>query len=416
MHLYYPGQRQVTFKNPTEPNSPPFEGVILNILALMKNQRSKFSLPSGITYLNCAYMSPMMKSVERAGVIGMQRKRNPLMVSAADFFTDTEKLRSEYGLLIGVSDPRRIVVIPSASYGLSTVARNVPVGKGDTIIIMHQQFPSNVYPWMRLTADSGASLKVVEPPDTLRDRSRIWNERVLEAIQPGTKVVAMGQVHWADGTRFNLEAVRKRTREVGALLIIDGTQSLGALPFDVRRIQPDALICAGYKWLMGPYSIGLAYYGEAFDDGVPLEENWINRQGSEDFAGLVVYENDYQPGALRYEVGEHSNFIMIPMMLAAVKQVTQWGQENIQRYCEKITEEGIARLRERGCWIEDGSSRGHHLFGIRFPKDLKLDRIRERILQRRISVSFRGDSMRVSPHVYNSAGDIEKLVDTILKP
>lgn len=358
-------------------------------------------------------MSPLMKEVERAGINGMRRKRNPTAVSSEDFFTDTEKLRSEYARLVNVTDPRRIVVVPSASYGLSTVARNIRMGKGDSIVILREQFPSNVYPWMRLANDTGAELNVVAPPDTILERGKKWNERLLDAIKPTTKVVAMGHVHWADGTKFNVEAVRRRTSEVGARLVIDGTQSVGALPFDVTRLQPDALICAGYKWLMGPYSIGLAYFNESFDEGVPLEENWINRLGSEDFAGLVNYEAHYQPGALRYEVGEHSNFIMIPMMRAALKQVTEWGQEEIQRHCEKITRSGITQLRQRGCWIEEETFRGYHLFGIRFPKDANVIKIRERIKQLKISVSFRGDSMRVSPHVYNSAEDIDRLVKAI---
>lgn len=379
----------------------------------MKTQRTKFSLPAKVTYLNCAYMSPMMKQVEAAGIQGMRRKQSPMSVSAEDFFTETESLRREFARLIKVKDPRRIVVIPSASYGLSTVARNISLGRGDAVVVIHEQFPSNVYPWRRLTADSGATLRVVAPPDGLRDRGKNWNTRLLEAITPGTKVVAIGHVHWAEGTRYDLEQVRKRTREVGAKLIVDGTQSVGAMPFDASRIQPDALICAGYKWLMGPYSIGLAYLSEAFDEGVPLEENWINRLGSEDFAGLVKYEDRYQPGALRFEVGEHSNFILVPMLLAALKQVNQWGPENIQQYCRKITESGIKSLRNRGCWIEDEDYRGSHLFGIRFPAGTNLEKIRSNVKRNKISISFRGDAMRISPHVYNTPDDISKLVKAI---
>ena len=107
----------------------------------------------------------------------------------------------------------------------------------------------------------------------------------------------MSHIHWADGTLFDLKAIRQRTRDVGALLIIDGTQSIGALPFDIQEIQPDALICAGYKWLMGPYSLGLAYLGEFFDEGIPIEENWKNRHNSHHFARLVNYEDKYQPHA-----------------------------------------------------------------------------------------------------------------------
>lgn len=380
----------------------------------MKNQKAKFSIPPSVTYLNCAYMSPLMKQVEQAGIQGMQRKRNPLSVSSEDFFTDTELLRKEYARLIRVDDPKRIVVIPSASYGLSTVARNVRLEKGNRIVLIHQEFPSNMYPWMRLAADSGADLHVVTPPEDLRDRGKIWNHRLLESITPQTRLVAMGHVHWADGTCFQLEEVGKRAREVGAKLILDGTQSVGALPFDVSRIKPDALICAGYKWLMGPYSIGLAYFGEAFDQGIPLEENWINRSGSEDFTGLVSYQESYQPGALRYEVGEHSNFVLVPMMLEALRQVNRWGPASIQDYCGEVTRRGISELKSRGFWIEDGSFRGNHLFGIRFPAGTPLDKIRERVKKKKISVSFRGDSMRISPYVYNTRADFEKLVETIL--
>lgn len=379
----------------------------------MKNQRSKFSLPATSAYINCAYMSPLMKRVEQAGIEGMRRKRNPFAISHHDFFSETELLRKEFAKLIKAPDPNRIVVVPSASYGLSTAARNIKVGKGDSIILINEQFPSNVYPWQRLAAETGATISMVKPPDQLEGRGKGWNARILESIVPGTRIVAMGNVHWADGTRFDLEAVGKRAREIGAKLVIDGTQSVGALPFDVAKVKPDVMVCAGYKWLMGPYSIGLAYFSEGFDNGIPLEENWINRLGSEDFTGLVQYRDSYQPGALRYEVGEHSNFVLVPMMLEALRQVNEWGPENIQSYCGSITEKGIEQLRKHGCWVEESAFRGHHLFGIRFPNGSNLEKIKEQVRKKKISVSFRGDSMRVSPHVYNTAAEFNLLVKVI---
>lgn len=380
----------------------------------MRNQRQKFSLPAGSTYINCAYMSPLLKRVERAGLAGMKRKRNPFSISAEDFFTETEVLRREYAKLVNVKDPKRIVVIPSASYGLSTVARNVSVRSGDSIVVLHEQFPSNMYPWRRLAAQTGAQLKVVAPPDVLEGRGKAWNLRLLEAITKETKVIAMGNVHWADGTKFDLEAVGKRAREVGAALVIDGTQSVGALPFDISKVKPDALICAGYKWLMGPYSIGLAYLGERFDQGVPLEENWINRAGSEHFAGLVKYEDAYQPGALRFEVGEHSNFILVPMMLEALRQINEWTPGAIQAYCKSVSKDAISTLRENGYWVEDDNYRAHHLFGIRFPKGTDMAVLRERMQRKRISVSYRGESMRVSPGVYNTTKEMDQLARVII--
>lgn len=376
----------------------------------MQNQRAKFSIPRDVTYLNCAYMSPLMKSVEKAGIEGIQRKRNPYTISPDDFFHDAEALREEFAKLINIREPRRIVIIPSVSYGIANVAKNVSLTGGDKIIVASEQFPSNYYPWHRLAQETRSTLHVVAPPDTLESRGRKWNQRILEAIDARTRIVSLGHVHWADGTRFDLEQIRKRTRDVGALLIIDGTQSVGALPFDAQHIQPDALVCGGYKWLMGPYSIGLAYYGPYFDNGNPVEENWINRRNSENFTQLVNYQEDYQSGSLRYEVGEHSNFILVPMMQEALEQINRWKPVNIQRYCEKISQPAIKKLRAAGFWIEEENQRGHHLFGVRFPKGVSLDVVREKIRKKKISVSFRGDSMRVACHVFNDAEDFERLM------
>ncbi len=379
----------------------------------MQNQRAKFSIPRDVTYLNCAYMSPLMKSVERAGIAGIQRKRNPFTISPDDFFHETETLRKEFAKLINIQEPRRIVMVPSVSYGIANVAKNVLLANGDKIIIAAEQFPSNYYPWHRLTQETGSTLHVVAAPDTLESRGRKWNERILDAIDARTRIVSLGHVHWADGTRFDLAQIRKRTRDVGALLIIDGTQSVGALPFDVKQIQPDALVCGGYKWLMGPYSIGLAYYGPYFDNGKPVEENWINRRNSENFTQLVNYQEDYQSGSLRYEVGEHSNFILVPMMQEALEQINRWKPDNIQRYCEKISQSAIKKLRATGFWIEEENQRGHHLFGVRFPKGVSLDVVREKVRKKKISVSFRGDSMRVACHVFNDAKDFERLINAL---
>jgi selenocysteine lyase/cysteine desulfurase len=380
---------------------------------MVSNQRSKFSLPQDSVYLNCAYMSPLLKTVEKKGIEGILKKRNPAVVAPADFFSDTEKIRKEFSKLIK-SQANRIVLVPSVSYGMANVVRNLKVSASDNIIVAAEQFPSNYYPWHRLQEDSGANLRVIAAPDTRTNRGALWNERLLEAIDRNTKVVAIGNVHWADGTLFKLEEIRKRTREVGALLVIDGTQSVGALPFSVEEIQPDALVCGGYKWLMGPYSLGLAYYGEYFDQGKAVEENWINRLHSENFAGLVNYESEYQPGALRYEVGEHSNFILVPMLLEALKQINQWKPQTIQKYCTAITKKPIAILREAGFWIEDEKFRGHHLFGIRLPENVNIDMIKGSIQKRKISVSIRGNAIRVAPHLYNTEADLMKLVKVLL--
>ncbi len=347
------------------------------------------------------------------GIEGMRQKRNPAAVSPVDFFTTTEKLRNQFSKLINAKETNRIVVIPSVSYGMATVAKNISVHKNDNIVVAAEQFPSNVYSWLQLSKEKGADIKFVSPPEELIDRGKKWNEKILDTIDRNTKMVAIANVHWADGTLFDLIEIRRRTRDVGALLVVDGTQSVGALPFDIQKVQPDALVCAGYKWLLGPYSIGLAYYGKAFDGGKPLEENWINRLESEDFTRLINYQEDYQPGALRYEVGEHSNFILVPMMLEALKQVNLWKPKNIQAYCESITKVALEKLRDAGYWVENENHRGSHLFGVRLPASRDIEKIKLRMKREKISVSFRGNAIRVSPHVYNTENDLMKLVKAL---
>ena len=276
-----------------------------------------------------------------------------------------------------------------------------------------EQFPSNVYPWQKLTTQHQAELKVITAPETAEQRGQQWNERLLAAIDERTRLVAVPPFHWSDGIRFNGQALRQRTRAVGSWLVMDGTQSVGAFPFDVQEIQPDALICGAYKCLMGPYGMALGYFGEVFNDGEPLEEGWCNRHASEDFANLVNYQERYQPGALRYDVGERSNFVSIPMMGQALREITAWGVANVQTYCASLVEPFIESLEHTGYRVETPEYRANHLFGLRLPDHMRLHDLQEALHEAKISVSVRGNAVRISPHVYNEPTDLGKLSDCL---
>ena len=377
----------------------------------MRCQKTKFILSKKVTYLNCAYMSPMLKKVEKAGVKGIKQKRKPYHITPIDFFKTSDLVKKRFSSIIDCKNHNRIAIIPSASYGLANVVNNISIKEKDEIILLDEQFPSNVYPWLNLKERSKAKLVFIKRPDTLIDSGKKWNEEILASITNKTKVVAIGNIHWACGTLVDLIAIRKKTAEVGALLIIDGTQSIGALPLSIEKIQPDALICAGYKWLMGPYSIGVAYYGNYFDKGIPIEDNWINRMGSENFSGLINYSDKYGELASRYNVGEQSNFILLPMLLAGLNQIESWGVKNIQDYCKNLISEEIKKVNQKKYWIEKENYRANHLFGIK-QLDNKINLI-EKLKSKKISVSIRGDKIRVSPHVYNDKREIKKLFECL---
>ena len=376
-------------------------------------QKGLFSLPEGVHYLNCAYMSPLTKAVEGAGIQGIRRKSIPLGVTSADFFHEVERAKTLFAELVN-APAGRVAIIPAASYGVATVAKNLNARAGQSVVVLHEQFPSNVYAWRKLLA-SGVELRTVAPPAGAV-RGAQWNERLLEVIDETTVLVALEHVHWTDGTLFDLAAIGARAREVGAALVVDGTQSVGALPFDVESLQPDALIVAGYKSLMGPYGIGFAYYGERFDNGSPLEETWIGRQGSEDFSGLVRYRDDYAEGAVRYDMGERSNFILLPMMITALEHLLNWQPARVQAYCQTLMQPALAELRAAGYRLEDDSQRAHHLFGLRLPADQDLSELVTRLEAEHVFVSVRGDAVRVSPNVYNNEADAAALLRALLSP
>jgi len=378
-------------------------------------QRYRFQLPPHLHYLNCAYMAPLAREVEEAGLRGMARRRDPSKITATDFFAETDALRERFARLIGSSDPQRVAIIPAVSYGIATAARNVPVESGQNIVILGEQFPSNVYVWMRKAEENGAELRVVERSAKGRPSpGASWNRRLLRAIDRRTAVVATPVVHWADGTRFNVAAIGRRARSVGAAFVIDGTQSIGALPFDVKKVAPDALVVAGYKTLFGPYQSGLAWFGERFDEGVPLEEPWAAREGSDRFvAGRIEYVESYRPGALRYDVGERSNQIQVPMLNAALDMVLEWGPERVQEYCENLLEPFEEVFREAGFELEDRAWRGAHLFGLRSVRGLDPDRAAATLRRAGVFVSVRGEAIRVAPQVYNDRADLDALAATL---
>lgn len=375
-------------------------------------QRSLFELDESVAFLNCAYMSPQLKSVAAAGRHALKRKNKPNTIQLEDFFAPVQRVKKEFARLINAEEPQRVALIPSVSYGIATVAKNLPLSAGDEIVMPSEQFPSNYYAWERLAQENNARIVTVSVPDG-PDKGKRWNDAILDAINERTAAVAISHLHWAEGVRFDLKAIRSATEAVSAWLVIDGTQSVGAFPFDVQAIRPDALICAAYKWLMGPYSTGAAYFGPALDNGVPIEENWINRKDSHDFRNLVNYQPEYQPLAGRYCVGEQSNFLLVPMLETALQQLNAWGVENIQDYCRRLNQPFLSELQDLGFKILPIEQRSSHLVCIGLPPGIKMERLQAALGAEKVLVSMRGQSIRIAPNVYNNEQDWGRLMQVL---
>ncbi len=378
----------------------------------MNCQKDKFQLPGDIHYLNCAYMSPLLKSVEEAGIQGLRQKRNPVTIRPVDFFTEVDELRKKFGTMVN-ADPKQVAILPSVSYGMNSVIRNIPFKKGQHALTISEEFPSCYYSANRWCETHDAELKVVARRDDLPERGEDWNSRILEAIGKDTAFLVMTSVHWMNATRFDLETIGRRCREVGARLIVDGSQSVGALPVDVEKFRIDALVSAAYKWLMGPYSTALSFIHPDFNDGIPLEESWMSRPGSDRFDRLTEYVEGYKPGAARFDVGQTSNFISIPMLNEALRQILEWGVENIQDYCRDLAVPLVEYFRQKGSPVENESTRAYHLTGLQLPGGTHGESLMNSLQQRKVYVSLRGRNVRISIHLFNDRDDIDALTEAL---
>jgi selenocysteine lyase/cysteine desulfurase len=376
---------------------------------LISCQRDLFDVPDDVCYLNCAYMSPQLAAVSSAGREAVGLKARPWLLTEEHWFGRVEAARSRFGQVIGASADE-VALVPSASYGIGTAARNCPLEPGQTIILLAEQFPSCVYPWMRRARESGGRIVTVERPS-----DHDWTGAILENIDERTAVVMTPAFHWADGGRVDLARIGQAVREFGAQLVLDLSQSAGASTIDVADIaavDPDWLCAPTYKWLLGPYSAGFLYVAPRNHEGVPLEENWIVRSGSGDFSRLVDYEDRYREGARRYDVGERSNFALLPMVNAGLDQVLAWGVDRIEATLAVTT----ARLEEIGAdagfRAAPREQRAPHFIGLSREAGLPEDLV-ARFREQSVYVGTRGASLRVAPHLHTSDADLDRFAEAL---
>lgn len=371
-------------------------------MEVIGSQAQLFEIPEDVTYLNCAYMSPQLRSVTEAGILGVRRKARPWRVGQTDFFDEVDEVRELLARLIG-GDADGAALMPSVSYGVATAVQNLSLGRGDRIVLLADQFPSNVFGWDAAAERSGAEVITVPRPGNGE-----WTDSVAEAVDERVAVIAVPNCHWTDGSVLDLVATGELARSVGAALVVDATQSLGAVPFDVGAVRPDFLFAAAYKWLLGPYSMAFAWVAPNRREGSPIEESWLTRAASVDFARLVEHNQAYRPGARRFDVGETPNFALMPMAVAALQQILEWKVHRVAASLEGLTTSIAAEAERIGLSVPERAARAPHMIGIGVPGGLPPD-LPDRLAANRIYVSVRGDSVRVSPHLYNDEQDVSRL-------
>ena len=369
-------------------------------------QRDAFDVPADVAYFNTANLSPLLHRVRDAGMEALARRGSPWTISSEDWFSDVERLRGLFARLVE-ADPEGVALVPATSYGFAVAARNLRLGEGDVILALAEEYPSGIYTWDAVARRHGARVLTVERTD-----GQSWTEAVLGALDERVAAVSVPNVHWTDGAVLDLEAIADRAHDLGCALVVDASQSAGAMPLDVGRLRPDFLVSVGYKWLLGPFGLTFLYVAGDHRDGEPLEENWISRAGSEDFSRLTEYRDEYQPGARRFDMGQRSSFQLVPMAIAALEQILAWEVPRIAATLTETTAAIAERCAGLGLAVAPANERGPHMLGASLPADTRMS-ILPALREANCYAAVRGASLRIAPHLHVTEADVDRLSDAL---
>ena len=373
----------------------------------LENQSHLFDMEDGVTYLNAASYTPLPRTTYEAGLKGLARKYRPWAMNGAEPAAEAERVRGLYGGLIS-APARDVAIVSSTSYGVAVMAKNLPVSAGQEIVVITDQFPSNIFSWRYLAEETGAILKVVPWPEDGN-----WTPNVLDAIGPNTAIATLPPCHWADGTRLDLVAIGERCRKIGAAFCIDATQTAGAMPMDMDEIQPDFMVASAYKWLLCPYTLAFLYVAPHRQNGTPLEQHRWNMADVQAEATEVEYPKEFADGAGRFDMGERNNFINMPMAVASLEQLTAWTPVAIQDTLRGLTNLAAELARERDWKVVPDENRVGHFLGVR-PTSQPPSDIGAQMKAKGFHISLRGgNSIRIAPYLFNDANDIRRTFATL---
>jgi selenocysteine lyase/cysteine desulfurase len=317
-----------------------------------------------------------------------------------------ERTRQLVAGLLGAR-PEQVAFVRNTSDGLSTVANGLDWRAGDNLVTFRNEFPSNIYPWLRVRDALGVEVRMCEERD-----GRIDLDELISLIDTRTRLVAISQIQYGSGFRADLARIGRAARAQDALLVVDVIQSLGVIPINIERDLIDVAAAACHKWLLTPEGVGLLYLSDRARERIqPTLVGWTSVPNPEDYGN---FEQGWNRGTLAWETGT-GPVALIHGLEASLKLLNETGIAAIQTYLETLTDHLCERLRSSNYHIISSRRAGEksQIVCIRHKGGLNPMDLYSHLKKRNIITAPRGDSLRVSPHFYNTLEEIDELVGAL---
>ena len=314
--------------------------------------------------------------------------------------------RQRIGRFIG-AEGAQIAIVANTSAAASTIAAGLDWAVGDEVLLCDNEFPANAIPWVSLRR-RGVNVRLLATA-----RERLTPEVLRREISPRTRVVAVSWVSYADGYRHDLKRLADVAHESGAFLCVDAIQGLGVFPINVADVGIDALFSGGAKWMLGLHGVAILYLGKGLGERLQLAmPGWRSVRDMWDFHN---YEQPFSLEAMRFECGT-PNLIGTLSLICSIDLFTRCGQTAIADHVLDLTDRLCDGLRRQGAELStlrgDGVSSGIVTFYLPGCDSIELGAALE---SEGILTTYRTSGIRVSPHGYNSAEEIDFLLEALAK-
>ncbi|MFP5264885.1 MAG: aminotransferase class V-fold PLP-dependent enzyme [Blastocatellia bacterium] len=364
--------------------------------------RSLFPVTENYVYLNHAAVSPISSRVrDRMGALNDDVMRNGSM-NYAGWLRTYEAVRESAARLVNAR-AHEIAFMRNTSDAISAVANGIDWREGDTVVGCNVEFPSNVYPWMRLAEERGLRLK--QAPER---EGRVDADELLSLVDGRTRVVTISWVQFASGFRSDLTRIGRFCRERGIIFMVDVIQGLGGLELDVGRDYVDAFAADAHKYLLGPEGIALLYVSDRVIDRVrPTVVGWTSVKNYERH---LDYNLDYREGALRFECGT-LNTAGVYGLGAAIDLFLEVGPRKIEEYLLSLSDYLAERLKAKGYKVVGPRRPGETSGIVTCTHELHSPgTLYHLLLSKKIITAPRAGRLRISPHFYNTREEIDEMI------